>query len=308
MRWNDKRYHTLNYELRKIFFQKVIKLSLDGGFTCPNRDGSIGTKGCIFCSEQGSGEFSAPRSLDIKQQINQQKEFLSPKWRTGKYIAYFQNFTNTYAPVDELRKKFYEAISCDDIVGLAIATRPDCLPEDVLDLLEELSKKTFLWIELGLQTIHENTAKLISRGYSLKCFEEAVQRLKNRNITTVTHLILGLPGERREDILKSVEYVGQKGIWGVKLHLLHILRNTDLYKLYMQEKFKLFTQEEYISLIADALEILPPDVVVHRVTGDGAKDLLVGPRWSLNKLAVLTGIDGELKKRGTYQGYKAHVK
>ena len=304
MRWLDKRYHTLNYELRSIFGQKVIKLSLDGGFTCPNRDGTIGTEGCIFCSEEGSGEFSAPRNLSIKEQISQQKDFLSPKWQTGKYIAYFQNYTNTYGSVDKLRKIYEEALSCEGIVGLAIATRPDCLFKEIIDLLEELSKKAYLWVELGLQTIHEKTAELLRRGYSLDVFERAIAMLKEKRINVVVHLILGLPGESREEIMQSVEYIAKLGTQGVKLHLLHVLEGTDLKDIYERDKFHLLTKDEYISLLVDALEVLPPQMVIHRVTGDGAKDLLVGPRWSLDKLSVLSGIDKEFKKRDSYQGIK----
>lgn len=302
MRWDDKRYHSLNYELREIFGQKVFKLSLNGGFTCPNRDGKIGDRGCIFCSEEGSGEFAAPMDLSISKQIQQQKEFLSPKWRTGKYIAYFQNFTNTYSNVDDLRRKYEEAIESEEVVGLAIATRPDCLGEDVLGLLEEFSKITYLWVELGLQTIHERTARLIRRGYNLSCFEEAVKNLKDRNINTVTHLIIGLPFETKKDILESAKYIADNRVDGVKLHLMHILKDTDLYDYYLNNPFPLLTQEEYISLITDIIEILPPDMVIHRLTGDGAKDKLIGPRWSLNKLGVLSGIDRELKNRVSYQG------
>lgn len=305
MRWGDKRYHSLNYELRRLFGQKVIKLSLDGGFTCPNRDGTIGRRGCLFCSEEGSGEFTAPRKLSITKQIEQQIEFLSPKWKTGKYIAYFQNFTNTYSTVEDLRKKYTEAISYEGVVGLAIATRPDCLPDDVLNLLEEINKKTFLWIELGLQTIHEDTAKLIRRGYELECFEKAVNKLKERNIRIVTHVIMGLPGENRLDMMETVKYLANLKIWGVKFHLLHILDNTDLYEFYKKRPFPLLSKEEYVSLIVDALELLPPNMVIHRLTGDGAKDLLVGPRWSLHKLGVLSAIDRELKVRDSYQGKKA---
>ena len=304
MRWNDKRYHTLNYELRKEFGSKVFKLSLDGGFTCPNRDGRIGTRGCIFCSEEGSGEFAASRSLNIKDQIVEQIDFLSPKWKTGKYIAYFQNFTNTYAPVNVLKDKYEEALSCEGIVGLAIATRPDCLSDNILDLLEEINKRTYLWVELGLQTIHEKSAKIIRRGYSLDVYERAINDLNKRGIKVVTHLIFGLPGESNSDILESIKYVANKKTWGVKLHLMHILKDTDLYEYYKSNPFSLLEKEEYISLIADALEILPKDIVIHRVTGDGAKEALVGPWWSLDKLSVISGIDMELKRRDTYQGIK----
>ncbi|WZL75044.1 TIGR01212 family radical SAM protein [Clostridiaceae bacterium 35-E11] len=304
MRWDDKRYHSLNYELRKVFGQKVFKLSLDGDFTCPNRDGTIGRKGCIFCSEEGAGEFAAPKILSICEQIRQQKEFLSLKWPKGKYIAYFQNFTNTYASVKDLERKYREALNCEGVVGLAIATRPDCLPEDVLKLLEQLNQETYLWVELGLQTIHEATARFIRRGYSLDYFEEKLQDLKERRIRTVIHLIMGLPGETKEDMVASIQYISKCGIDGVKLHLMHILKNTDLCQLYTQSDFPLLSQEEYISLIVDALELLPPEVVIHRMTGDGSKDLLVGPRWSLNKRAVLNGIEQELKKRNSFQGCK----
>ncbi len=304
MRWGDKRYHSLDYELKKIFGQKVLKLSLNGNFTCPNRDGTIGTKGCIFCGEKGSGEFAAPAKLSISDQIQQQKKFLSKKWTANKYIAYFQSFTNTYAPVEQLKQKYKEALSSPDIVGLAIATRPDCLPEETLDLLEELNQTTYLWIELGLQTIHERTAKFIRRGYDMACFENAIAELKKRNIPVVAHLIFGLPYETEQDMLESVQYIATTGIQGIKIHLLHILKDTDLYRFYQKQPFPLLTQEKYISLIVNALEILPPEMIIHRLTGDGARDLLFAPKWSTNKKAVLNGIQHELKKRNTYQGIR----
>jgi len=302
--WGDKRYHTLNYEMRNTFKEKVIKLSLDGGFTCPNRDGTLGNRGCIFCGEKGSGEFAASRCLSIKEQIDEQKKLLSKKWDTGKYIAYFQNFTNTYSNYEDLKDKYYEALSQEGIVGLAIATRPDCLPEDVLDLLEELNEKTYLWVELGLQTIHERTAKFIRRGYSLEVYDKAVNELKKRNIRVVTHLIFGLPGETRDDMIESVKYVASTKTWGVKFHLLYIQRGTDLYYYYLNNPFHILTRDEYISIVVDGLEYLPPDMVVHRLTGDGKKELLYEPRWSLDKLRVLSGIDRELKDRNSYQGKK----
>ncbi|HHY91324.1 MAG TPA: TIGR01212 family radical SAM protein [Clostridiales bacterium] len=304
MRWGDKRYHSLDYELKKIFGEKVLKLSLNGNFTCPNRDGTIGTKGCLFCSEKGSGEFAAPAKLSISEQIQQQKKFLSKKWTANKYIAYFQSFTNTYAPVQQLKQKYKEALSSPDIVGLAIATRPDCLPEETLNLLEELNQITYLWIELGLQTIHEQTAKLIRRGYDIACFENAIAELKKRNIPVAAHLIFGLPYETEQDMLASVQYIAATGIQGIKIHLLHILKDTDLYRFYQEHPFPLLTQEKYISLIVNALEILPPEMVIHRLTGDGAQDLLFAPKWSINKKAVLNGIQHELKKRNTYQGIR----
>jgi radical SAM protein (TIGR01212 family) len=302
MRWGNKSYHSLDYELKKVFGEKVIKLSLDGGFTCPNRDGTIGTKGCLFCSEKGSGEFAAPGTLPIAEQIEQQAQLLSTKWSSGKYIGYFQNFTNTYAPVEVLEEKYRKVLSNPGIVGLAIATRPDCLPDNVLNLLEKLNKETYLWIELGLQTVNEDTAKLIRRGYALDVFEAVLEKLKSRNINVVTHLILGLPYEDKQDILTSVRYVSKKNIWGVKFHLLHILKNSDLHEFYKNNNFHLLSQEEYINLIVDAIELIPPEMIVHRLTGDGAKKFLVAPLWSANKRLVLNGIEKEIKCRNTYQG------
>ncbi|NLX62805.1 MAG: TIGR01212 family radical SAM protein [Tissierellia bacterium] len=302
--WGDKRYHTLNYELRKTFGKKVIKLSLDGGFTCPNRDGTVGHRGCIFCGEEGSGEFAASRRLDIREQIKEQKRLLSNKWKTDKYIAYFQNFTNTYSSYEDLREKYFTALFQQGIVGLAIATRPDCLPDKVMDLLEEINRETYLWVELGLQSIHDRSAKFIRRGYPLRIYDEAVRRLRERNIRVVTHLIFGLPCESKKDTLESVKYVASTKTWGVKFHMLYIQKDTDLYKYYLKNPFPILSREEYISLVVDALEYLPKDMVVHRVTGDGKKELLVEPRWTLDKLRVLSGIDRELKLRNSYQGKK----
>jgi len=304
MMWKDKRYHSLNYEFKTTFGTKVIKLSLDGGFTCPNRDGTVGSRGCIFCSEEGSGEFAANRILSISEQIDEQKEILSKKWAKGKYIAYFQNFTNTYSSTEDLRRKYEEALSKEDVVGLAIATRADCLPEEVLDLLEELNKKTYLWVELGLQTIHEKTEKFIRRGYDLSVYNKGIEELKKRNIKVVTHLIFGLPRESKEDIIETVKYIANTNTWGVKFHLLYIQKDTDLYEYYKNSPFYIFSKEEYISIICDSIEILPPNMVIHRLTGDGKKGLLIEPKWSLNKLGVLSGIDMELKRRGSYQGMK----
>lgn len=302
MIWNDKRYHTLNDEMKKIFGSKVIKLSIDGGFTCPNRDGRIGTRGCIFCGEEGAGEFTSSRCLTITEQIEAQKEILSKKWPEGKYIAYFQNFTNTYSTREDLDKKYREALSQEGIVGIAIATRPDCLSDDIIDLLEKLNGETFLWVELGLQTVNENTAKFIRRGYNLDVYEKAIFELKRRGIKIVTHLIFGLPGETYDDMLKSVKYIARTETWGIKLHLLYIQKWTDLHEIYEKSPFHVLSQEEYIAIVVDSLELLPPEMVVHRVTGDGKKDLLVAPWWSLDKLRVLSGIDKELKIRDSYQG------
>ena len=302
--WGDKRYHTLNYELRKEFGEKIMKLSLDGGFTCPNRDGTIGYRGCIFCGEEGSGEFAGSRILTIKEQIQQQKEFLSNKWNTDKYIAYFQNFTNTYSSYDNLREKYYEALSQEGVVGLAIATRPDCLSEEVLELLTELNEQTYLWIELGLQTIHGRTSKFIRRGYPLETYNKAIGDLRNRDIKVVTHLIFGLPNESKGDILDSVKYVANTNTWGIKFHLLYIQKGTDLYEYYLKSPCSILNREDYISLVVDGLELLPKEMVIHRLTGDGKKNLLLEPRWSLDKLRVLSGIDQELKRRNSYQGLR----
>lgn len=307
MRWDDKRYRSFSYEMKKIFGSKIIKLSLDGGFTCPNRDGTLSREGCIFCGEEGSGEFAASRLLDIKSQISSQKDIMSKKWSSGEYISYFQNFTNTYSTYDDLKEKYNAAISEEGIVGLAIATRPDCLSEDVLDLLEEMNKKTFLWVELGLQTINDKTADFIRRGYSLDCYDEAIKQLSKRNIKVVTHLIFGLPSETREDYIESVKYIANTNTWGVKFHLLYIQKGTDIYEYYKENPFEIQSMDEYISLVTDSIELLPKDMVIHRLTGDGKRSLLVEPLWSLDKLRVLSGIDQELKRRNSYQGIKREM-
>lgn len=302
MFWNDKRYHTLNYEMRKIFGEKAIKLSINGGFTCPNRDGIIGTRGCLFCNEKGSGEFAGDETKSIEQQIMDQKKSLSKKWNTSSNIAYFQSYTNTYAPVDILRKRYYEALNCGNIKGIAIATRPDCINEDNIKLLKEINNKYFLWVELGLQTIHDDTSRIIRRGYDLSIFEKTLKLLNKHNIKTVVHLIVGLPTENKEQILESIKYISEKNIWGVKLHLMYVLKNTDLERYYYETNFKILEREEYVNIICDSLEILPPEVVIHRITGDGKKEELIAPRWSLDKLRLLSEIDRELKKRNSWQG------
>ncbi len=302
--WGDKRYHTLDWELKNTFGEKVIKLSLDGGFTCPNRDGTLGIRGCVFCGENGAGDFAGSPTLSIQEQILQQKKLLASKWPRGKYLAYFQNFTNTYAPVSRLDELYQDALLGDDIVGIAIATRPDCLPGETLDLLEAYANRTYLWVELGLQTIKPSTATVIRRGFDLECFKKAVNALQSRGIPVVVHLIFGLPGESREDYLDSVRFVAGLGVWGVKLHMLHVQRDTDLSQFYQEKPFPLLGRDQYIDVVCDALEILSPDVVIHRVTGDGKRELLEVPRWSLDKLRVLSGIDRELRERGSIQGKK----
>lgn len=303
--WNDKRYHTLDYELKKVFGEKAIKLSIDGNFTCPNRDGTISNNGCIFCSERGSGDFTSDKTKTISTQIYEQKEIMSKKWVSNSYIAYFQNYTNTYDSVENLRIKFYEALSCPNIKGLAIATRPDCINKEIIELLHEINSKTFLWIELGLQTINEETSIFIRRGYKLATFDKAVNLLTKINIRVVAHLIIGLPNETKEQILKSAKYIDNLNLWGVKLHMLHILKNTDLEKYYKETYFHILSQDEYVNIICDILELLNPNIIIHRLTGDGKKSDLIEPLWSLNKLKVLSEIDRELKYRQSSQGIKS---
>lgn len=298
---NEDLYFSLNSYLKNKFGSKVVKLSIDGGFSCPNRDGSIAYGGCIFCSEDGSGEFAGDRNISITQQMNEQLTLLETKWPNSKYIAYFQNFTNTYDSVESLRKKYDEALSFPNVVGLAIATRPDCLNEDVLKLLQEYNSKTFLWIELGLQSIHEKTAEFIRRGYPLKTFDKAMENLNNRNIKTVAHLILNLPGESFENMRDSIEYVSHQGVWGVKLQMLNVLDFTDLAKTYLSDTFYLRSADEYIELVSNLLTYLPPNVVIHRITGDGKKENLIAPKWILNKRYVLNGIQKYMKENELYQ-------
>lgn len=287
------KYTTLNSYLKERFGCKVYKLSLDGGFTCPNRDGTLDSRGCIFCSKGGSGDFAQSRSLSITEQLENAKALVSKKVKDGKYIAYFQAFTNTYAPVEELKSKYYEALNHPDIVALSIATRPDCLGEEVLLLLDEINKIKPVFVELGLQSIHENTAEYIRRGYSLETYDEAVERLHKINVNVVTHLIIGLPGETAEDMLESVKYVC-KVTDGIKLQLLHILDGTDLAEEYKQGKIKTLTLEEYTEIIRKCFEIIPENVVVHRLTGDGAKRDLIAPLWSADKKKVLNTINKAL--------------
>lgn len=299
--WGDKRYNSINNYLREHFGEKVFKISLDAGFTCPNRDGTAGYGGCIFCSERGSGDFAGTKK-NLVDQFYEVKEMMNRKWKEGKYIGYFQAYTNTYAPVEVLREKYYSILELEDVVGLAIATRPDCLPEPVLELLEEINKKTYLWVELGLQTTKEDTAKLINRGYRLDTYINAVRELKKRNIRVVTHAIFGLPGETREDMLKTVEFIGNTGSWGIKIHLLHLMEKTRMVKLYKEGILKFLEMDEYVEIVVDAVERLPESMVIHRLTGDSPRNLLIGPMWSLKKWEVLNAIDRRFTERDTWQG------
>ncbi len=290
------KYTTLNNYLKERFGEKVYKIALNGGFTCPNRDGKIGTRGCIFCSKGGSGDFAESPDLTITEQIENGKKRLEKKIKNGKYIAYFQAFTNTYAPVERLRKIYEEAINHPDIVALSIGTRPDCLGDDVLALLDELNKIKPIFVELGLQTINEDTAKYIRRGYTLEVYDKAVADLHKIGINVVTHIILGLPNESKEDMLKSVEYAC-KVTDGIKLQLLHILKGTDLAKDYEQGKFEVLTLEQYTDIIKECVQIIPENVVIHRLTGDGAKKHLIAPIWSADKKTVLNTINRALKDK-----------
>ena len=300
--WNEKRYYSLDYYLKETFGEKVYRIALNGGMTCPNRDGKLDTRGCIFCSEGGSGDFASPAHLSITEQITHGKSLLEKKTSCTKFIAYFQSYTNTYASTEYLRKIFTEAINHPNIVALAIGTRPDCLDEDIITLLADLNKQKPVWIELGLQTIHASTARFIRRGYEYPCFTDALKRLQKVHIPVITHLILGLPHETREMILETVRTVGQLPIAGVKLQLLHVLEHTDLAAYYRSTGFPLYTMEEYIELLIDCLEVLPQNIVIHRLTGDGPKELLIAPHWSMDKRRVLNTIQQRLKERDTWQG------
>lgn len=300
--WGCKRYYSLNYFLRQKFGTKVFKISLDGGFSCPNRDGTISTEGCIYCSEKGSGDFAGDRNCCITEQFQNIRNMMKNKWKDGKYIAYFQAYTNTYAPIEVLRKKYDEALRQEDVVALAVATRPDCLSEEVIDLLYEYSRKIYTWVELGLQTSDENTAEIINRGYKLNVFEDAVKRLRCRNIDVVVHVIFGLPHETETDMLDTVKYLSAMNINGVKFHLLYLLKNTPMVSMYEEGDFKFLSQEQYIDIVCRALSILSQNIVVHRLTGDAPRNLLIGPMWSLRKWEILNGIDKELEERGIFQG------
>ena len=289
------KYTTLNSYLKERFGCKVYKLALDGGFTCPNRDGTLGTRGCIFCSKGGSGEFAQSRKLSITEQLEKGKALVENKTKDGKYIAYFQAFTNTYAPVSELRKKYYEAVEHPDIVALSIATRPDCLPDGVLELIKEINQIKPVFVELGLQSIHKKTSDYIRRGYELEVYDKAVEKLHNIGVNVVTHLIIGLPGETEKDMLESVEYVCRVTD-GIKLQLLHVLDGTDLAEEYRQGRVKTLSLEEYAEIIKKCVEIIPESVVIHRLTGDGAKKDLIAPLWSADKKTVLNTINKTLSE------------
>ncbi|MCR5689591.1 MAG: TIGR01212 family radical SAM protein [Clostridiales bacterium] len=294
-------YNSFNKAMKARFGTKVYKLALDAGMTCPNRDGTVGTRGCIFCGEKGSGEFAVPCG-DVREQIENAKKAVAGKIRDGKYIAYFQSFTNTYAPVSRLREIFGRAIEHPDVAALSVATRPDCLPDDVLELIGELNGIKPVWVELGLQTIHESTAEYIRRGYDLPCYDRAVKALKEVGAEVVTHMIAGLPGETDEMIYETAEHVGAGGSNGIKIHVLYVLKGTDLAEEYARGAFEVLSLERYTEILKECVRRLPPEIVIHRLTGDGAKKDLIAPMWSADKKRVLNYINGEFKRDGVVQG------
>lgn len=285
--WRGRPYYSLDAMYRQRFGEKVYKITLNGGMTCPNRDGTIGSGGCIFCSAGGSGDFAGDASLPIPVQIRQQIRSIREKRPVRRFIAYFQAYTNTYAPVEYLKQIFWEALRHPDIAGLSIGTRPDCLPKETLDLLEDLNSEKPVWVELGLQTIHERTACYIRRGYPLSVYDEAVEKLKKIPVHVIVHVILGLPGETAEEMRETVSYVGKSGADGIKLQLLHVLKDTDLEKEYLAGRCRVMGMEEYASLVADCIALLPERMVIHRMTGDGDKRTLLAPKWSADKKRVL---------------------
>lgn len=300
--WHGKPYYSLDSYLKNTYGRKMYKVSLDAGMTCPNRDGTLGYRGCIFCSAGGSGDFAGDRALDICSQIDSQMEIIRKKSPVSEYIAYFQAYTNTYAPLEFLQKVYTEALEHPAVSILDIATRPDCLPEEVLDLLEAMNRIKPVWIELGLQTIHRRTAEYIRRGYTLSCFEMAVQKLQERKIPVIVHTILGLPGENTEDVLATIRYLNRLPVFGIKLQLLHVLKGTDLAADYEGGLFHTMEREEYLELLIACLQNLRPDMVVHRVTGDGPKELLLSPLWSTNKRGVLNSLHRKMAQGKCRQG------
>ena len=297
-------YYSLNAWLTGHFGEKLYKLALDGGMTCPNRDGTLGTEGCIFCSEGGSGDFAEPARASVREQIEAAKSRVAKKMTGNHYIAYFQSYTNTYAPVSYLEDRFTQAVLHPDIAALSIATRPDCLPDNVIALLIRLNRIKPVWVELGLQTIHENTARFIGRGYPLEVFSRSAEKLKAAGLTVITHVILGLPGETKEMMLDTVRWVAafQPAIDGIKLQLLNVLKNTRLGEIYEREPFPVLSMEEYISLLLCCIRLLPPDMVIHRLSGDGPKRLLIAPRWAANKKLFLNTFAKALRESGCRQG------
>lgn len=301
---SNKRYYTLDYFYKQKFHSKVFKVSLNAGFSCPNKDGTKGYGGCIYCSKLGSGDYAGKREKSLVEQFEDVKKIMLNKWPNSKYTAYFQANTNTYAPVAELKEKYESVLHLENVVGINIATRPDSITEECLDYLEKLNKETYLTIELGLQTIHEETSKLINRGHDLTCFEEMVKKLRSRNINVVVHIINGLPYETKEMMLETAKYLSNLDIQGIKIHMLHILKDTALANLYEKEKFHVLTREEYVDIVCSQLELLREDIVINRITGDPNPDDLIEPTWLIKKFGVLNEIDKEMVRRDSYQGTK----
>ncbi len=305
---NNKRYYTLDSFYKEKFGCKIAKVSLNCNFTCPNRDGTKGVGGCIYCSNLKSGEYAGDIQDDVVTQFNKVKEVMLNKWKDCKFIGYFQAGTNTYAKVQVLKEKFEPILKLKDVVGLSIATRPDSITDECLDYLEDLNKRTFLTIELGLQTIHEKTSKLINRCHSLEEFENMVNKLREKKINVVVHIINGLPYETKEMMLETVKYLNKLDIQGIKIHMLHVLKNTKLEKMFEEEKFPILTKDEYIDIVVNQLELLRSNIVINRITGDPKVDDLIEPTWLIKKFVVLNDIDKELKRRDTYQGKKVENK
>lgn len=301
---DNKRYHTLNYFYKTNFNSKVVKISLNGGFTCPNIDGTKGYGGCIYCSKTGSGEFGGNINDELEVQFNKVKDVINKKWPNSKYIAYFQARSNTYAPLHILKEKYEKVLKFDNVIGLAIATRCDAISDECLDYLEGLNKRTFLTVELGLQTIHEETSKLINRCHTLKEFEDMVYKLKERNIKVVVHIINSLPYETEDMMLDTVRYINKLGIWGIKIHMLNIIKDTPLEELYKTKHFHILSKEEYIDIVIKQLELLDEKIVINRITADPDPESLIEPKWLVKKFCVLNDIDKEMVKRNTYQGIK----
>ena len=297
---SNKRYHTLDYHYKKLFNEKIIKVSLNAGFSCPH----LKSGGCIYCSKIGSGEYAGDIKDNLVTQFNKVKKVMNKKWPTGKYIGYFQARTNTYAPLNVLKEKYETILKIDNVIGLAIATRPDSITDECLEYLSELNKRTYLTIELGLQTIHEKTAKLINRGHDLECFTKMVKKLREKNIDVVVHIINGLPFETKEMMIETVKYLNDLDIQGIKIHMLQILKDTKLEKLYQEAPFKLLTKEEYIEIVCEQLQYLNDEIVIHRLTGDPKPEDLIAPNWVIKKIDVLNGIDKYMAKNDIIQGQK----
>lgn len=304
---DNKRYQTLNYHYFKVFNTRVSKISLNAGFTCPNKDGKVSSGGCIYCSKSGSGDYAGNVCEDLVTQFYNVKNIIDKKWKNSKYIGYFQANTNTYAPLNILKEKYETILKLPDVIGISIATRPDAIESDVLEYLEELNKRTYLTIELGLQTIHESTSKLINRGHDLECFINTLNELRKRKINVVIHIINGLPYETKQMMIDTIKFLSKLDIQGIKIHMLHILKDTELETLYNNTHFKVLTKEEYIDIVCDQLEILPDKIVINRITGDPKEEDLIEPLWLVKKFGVLNDIDSELERRDTYQGFNSSI-